>query len=93
MNRILLSIVGVLAVLWAALFVSEQQVLVWETGGFNYDECVREHYEASSVHPFHCAVNALENQWDCTYFNGRRLVRRTLDPRDYGSCPNFRENK
>ena len=30
MKRILLSIVGVLAVLWVALFVSGQQVLVWE---------------------------------------------------------------
>jgi hypothetical protein len=30
MKQIILSIVGVLAVLWVALFVSGQQVLVWE---------------------------------------------------------------
>ena len=31
MKKIILSIVGTLAVLWIALFVSDSQVLVWET--------------------------------------------------------------
>ena len=93
MSKIILSIVGVLAVLWVALFVSERQVLIWETAGFAFEECLRESKRESSVTPYHCFSDAREHQWECTYFNGRRVTRTHLDPIEYGSCPNFRKNR
>jgi len=93
MKKIILSIVAVLAVLWVALFVSEQQVLVWETGGYNYDGCIKGHFPSKNRSGWGCTVDALENPWVCTYFNGRRLFRTTLGSKVYGSCPNFRRNQ
>ncbi len=60
MKKIILSIVGVLAVLWVALFVSGQQVLVWEkndrflvtfttTEGKKYSARVREDFKRLTI--------------------------------------------
>lgn len=43
MKKIILSIVGVLAVLWVALFVSDGMVLVWEAKTFSDAECLEKH--------------------------------------------------
>ena len=43
MKKIILSIVGVLAVLWVALFVSDGMVLVWEAKIFSDAECLEKH--------------------------------------------------
>jgi hypothetical protein len=83
MKRIVFSIAAVLAVLWVALFVSGQQVLVWEErkGPF------------ISHDPPYTVEEIFEDEgWNCTYFNGRRFITKEL-PDSRTACPNFRENK
>jgi hypothetical protein len=83
MKKIILSIIGVLAVLWVALFVSGQQVLVWE-----------ERKGSSISHdPPHTFEEIFEDEgWNCTYFNGRRFITKVF-PFSRTACPNFRKNR
>jgi len=104
MKKIILLIVAVLAVLWGALFVSGQQVLVWESqkslfkiGGFVPDDQPNSIEECMTLakkieaNPFDCFDEYLKG-WSCTYFNGRRLITKEYSS-SRTSCPNFRENR
>jgi|TARA_B100002003_G_C13895591_1_gene436553 hypothetical protein len=96
MKKIILSIVGVLAVLWVALFVSGQQVLVWEeTPSQALAEC-RQQDELDKEKGYKFLTEELFPdsclKWQCTYFNGRRLITKEYSS-SRTSCPNFRENR
>ena len=100
MKKIILLIVAVLAVLWGALFVSDQQALIWEVspeGGLEKCEAqirgvnkkwAKEGKNARMLSM--CSEN--DYDWSCTYFNGRRLITERYSS-SRTSCPNFRENR
>jgi hypothetical protein len=104
MKKIILSTVAVLAVLWVAVFVSGQQVLVWESqkslfkiGGFVPDDQPNSTEECTilakkiEANPFDCFDEYLKG-WQCTYFNGRRFITKNYSS-SRTSCPNFRKNQ
>jgi hypothetical protein len=96
MKKIILSIVGVLAVLWGTLFVLDQQVLVWEeTPSQALAEC-RQQDELDKGKGYKFLTEELFPdlclKWQCTYFNGRRFITKEL-PDSRTACPNFRENR
>ena len=90
-KKIILSMVGVLAVLWVALFVSGQQVLVWE----ETPEAMRAECEASTkrnTNILYMCDDESWNKWSCTYFNGRRFVTKEYSA-SRTACLNFRKNR
>jgi hypothetical protein len=100
MKKIILSIVGVLAVLWVALFVSGQQVLVWERAVIgkqveNLFDCFDKDYVPSDANTVGGSLDGpkfCRERWACTYFNGRKLIVHSY-PTDLTACPNFRKNR
>ena len=98
-------IVAVLVIAWLSLFVSNKQVLVWEVSpSESVAECEQENEKRKkkSKGMTFSAICADLKHWTCTYFNGRRLVKKDSshirvlrrDGKSYGGspktgCPNF----
>ena len=104
------AFVAVLVIAWLSLFVSNKQVLVWElTPQESVAKCEKANAKLSKrreagesgllVSPFVCTD---WQYWTCTYFNGRRLVKKDSSHirvlrrggKSYGGfpktgCPNF----
>lgn len=92
MKKIILSIIAVLAVLWVALFVSNRQVLIWETS-YSKEDCEDEgsrkwdgsykNKKVSIEAPKHFELI------DLNEFNA--AVQKKIDAKDYKNYPAFPE--
>jgi hypothetical protein len=93
MKKIILSIVGVLAVLWVAMFVTDMKILVGEVSpNQNWKQCQVEKeatkdFDDSLKKLFFCDHN---QDWGCTYITARSSVKRFYSEQYYDSCPIIR---
>jgi hypothetical protein len=103
MKKIILSIVGVLVVLWLGIFVTDARVLVKEVSPAEHFRLCREakakaenkeqgKKENGLMNPWEFQASywcSVTDEWGCTYFNGRRLLARYFDSKYYASCPSI----
>ena len=83
MKKIILSIVGVLAVLWVALFVADARILVKEVSPSEHDRLCTE-AKTRFDELWWCGS---KGKWGCTYFNGRSLVNKYFLAKYDDACP------
>jgi len=83
MKKIILSNVGVLAVLWVALFVADARILVKEVSPSEHDRlCTEAKTKFDEI--WWCGS---KGEWGCTYFNGRSLLNKHFLAKYHDSCP------
>ena len=92
MKKIILSIVGLIAILWIAMFVTDTKVLVWEQSPLavckaEFDRENEVKKAKGEAQPLWMPEWCGNYPWSCTYFNGRRFIKKSYSYAD--SCPNL----
>ena len=92
MNKVVLYVIGLIAILWVAMFVSDIRILVHE------EEPLAEWYEYAKKKNLNIFIifddkpefRHLEpHKWKCSYLTARKIILMKLYKSDYDSCPNI----